>query len=125
MIDLVAEVLSEIAGWSEGCPCHADVPELAGATRHFRTKRMQFRLQHGSCPLRGRRSPELAARQVEVWVGKLLGAASARAAAVFRVAGLPQEQQGIILKDLAQARAHLVFTFQVKLAHWGRLPYLL
>ena len=43
----------------------------------------------------------------------------------LRTAGLQQEQQGIILSDLAQARAHLVFILQVKMAHWGRLPYLL
>ena len=124
-MDLVAEILHDIWVWAECCPCHTKDFGLPGPRGQGRRSRFLARTEQHTCPLKGRRGAELATGQLDKWVHRLLDVASSRFTVALRTAGLQQEQQGIIVSDLAQARAHLVFILQVKMAHWGRLPYLL
>ena len=113
-------VLSKLYGlvrscfsWSEGCPCHsgldwADVPR-------------QTRLQWETCPLRGLRIPEICAGDFFDTFETLQ-----QQSVVDFMQSLPPslaaEQRSQLLHDFEKGRAHLFYTFTLKLAAFSVPP---
>ena len=71
-----------------------------------------------------RRAPELAAGAFMRMLDHLLGLA--QNLLLFEIADISAsaEDQAVVMRDFNHGRRHIWFTFQVKLSHWGLLPWL-
>lgn len=122
MIHQLATTLETVAYWSEGCMCHTT---LNGPRHAYHQRARQFEHDYGvtSCPMRTMQAPSFAAgRHFEV-LDDLLNRANAELVFDRRVAALNNEERSALLTDWSRGRAHLVFSFRVKLSFWRQLPW--
>ena len=119
-------VLFELQNWGESCPCHSV---------DFRTKdgysagRPYFRRRHewigetsvsnSSCPMRGRRAPELAAGRYKAHLEALVHQCAGLL--LTRCQNIPNRD--FIIRDWEGARTALAEVIEMKFAHWNFLPY--
>ena len=114
MLDLIFNVVRDVFAWVESCPCHH---------RFLHHKHLSLRLRQLflSCPLRGRRMPELSAgdflrlieNKFEIAIGEAL---------LLLSPSLTEEQRANLVNDFQLARAHLLFAFSLKTAALHELP---
>ena len=64
MFQHVADIISHMQHWAEGCPCHSLLAEGFAQRQRELAQRLFLDTEDGvmSCPLAGRRAPELACR---------------------------------------------------------------
>lgn len=124
MVDILAESLSGVAEWSEGCMCHPRPARLQGVSRHKRTRANEANIGVPVCPLSTMRAPAMAANEHIQFLDQLMNVANTDLLFDPRVAGLSQVDRGIVLKDFRSARLHLNFSFAVKLRLWRQLPWI-
>ena len=115
-------VIQSVAHWAEACPCHEHVFDRGLA-------HAQYAAGAVSCPLRGKRAPELACgaltdvlRQLaQLRLGALL------AGLIPRLQAFPNSALVIdkIAKDFDKAKLHLLAGLQNKSSCWHTLPWLL
>ena len=80
MVQLIHSAVDELAGWSEGCHCHppwlGQAPTTVSANRFASGMKSEIRKallgKRVSCPMQGRRSPEMAAGYWKTFSDKLL-----------------------------------------------------
>ena len=77
------------------------------------------------CPLCSCHAPELAAGDLQNVVQHAFDTMVVQLRLHACMADLSEAQRASILFDYGRCRAHLVFHLQLKLAHWGQLPWLL
>lgn len=102
---LIHGVINDLGLWGEGCPCH-------GHKDH-------------SCPLRGRRAPELAAGFFWTFLHETFCAASSVFSAIAAGLGEQSQEWEWLSTDYNIACDIAVAELQVKTVHWGQLPWLL
>ena len=118
MIIRLGRVVDHLEHWFEACPCHyRTVPESASLSGNtiFRTRY--------SCPLAGRRAPELAAGALDDVVQQTLQ--TQHAELLMACSSLPSEDRDTVLKDYASAQAKLENYLAIKFAFWKALPHCL
>ena len=115
--DCLFECIREAIGWAESCPCHDHVVE-AGLPQTLQGHQKS----RDQCPMRGRRAYELAtdvfcaqlARSLEIQGYEVLARLSA---------DLDSKQRSALLHDFARGKAHLLWSFTLKLGHWATPPW--
>ena len=128
MLYAVHGCLYELQNWAESCPCHAepftDKDGFAPGRPYF-ARRSEYVGETGvansSCPMRGRRAPELAAGRhkshltdlVHQCLGLLLN----------RTQRLEREQRDFIIRDFELARTALTEVISIKFAYWQYVPH--
>ena len=119
-------VLDGFRGWVESCPCHSQAGGISD-TLERSTKRWQRIMGNEStmwrtCPLAGRRAPEMATGDWKDVIATL-----AQLSVMDVVSGLPrtllQVDREIILSDFRAAQSHLQSVLTVKFSYWGHLPH--
>ena len=124
MVSHIAVTLRRLEVWAEGCPCHYTVErvmslplESATATHDAEPSNLLAKC----CPLRGKRSADLAQGRIFALLEALVQESSAKLA--LRCSVLPPEELNTVMADFALARTHLHFTLTIKLAFWRELPF--
>ena len=104
-LDFVFRLIRRLLTWADGCKCHTMLEEEQRPDLVSRWKR---------CPLRGRRLPELAAGD---FFGMFVELCSTTAAAMLMAlpSDLTRDERGKCFQNFERGRAHLLFTFQLKL----------
>ena len=114
LLQLFAKLILKSFDWAEGCRCHSHVDQT-----HLST---ECKKRWASCPMRGRRAPELAAGG---FLQHFVDLAAATAAELL--ARLPQDisaaQRAVLVHDFERGRAHLFFAFSLRLCHWRSAPW--
>ena len=127
MLRVSAKVLHLALQWAESCSCHFHIlhGDLAnGIDASPLDVPANVRQAAQSCPLRGRRCPELAAGELMTLIASLYDVS--RAAMLKDIPPeLSASQRSNIISDYERARACLLGTFTVKLAHWQQPPYVM
>ena len=124
MLKSVAKVLKEALEWAEGCLCHDELRRQIYSGDFDEGQRGRG-MSHLApvlkdclrCPMRGRRCPELAAGDFDVFIAKLF---EEQASVLLLKVGprLHDAERTSIMVDFEKARQHLTATFTLKLAHW-------
>ena len=114
MCSTIISMLDEITSWTQGCACHG--PEL---------RRQLKPLLHGqgplSCPMRGRRAPEVAEGALSRLIDDLFLFNDSQLALVH-TAGLEEEKRSRLLLDWSAMKVHMRMQFALKLSPWQKLP---
>ena len=123
--------VEELAAWAERCPCHDMLQsKYNGAHVPIVVLRCEFGERaadmhgHVSCPMRGRRAPELAAGQL--W--RFLDAAWQSALSTLAVdcrQSLSAAQWSELFIEFARGKSHCSYILTMKLHNWTVLPWLL
>jgi hypothetical protein len=125
MLDILADALLELCGWSEGCPCHENELRTLGHNRHARARHFRAKYNASGCIFRGMRAAEMAAGALLDKLRILLELANSVLLLAPTVATLSPVDKAIVLRDFAAARRHVTFTLTMKLGYWGQLPHVL
>lgn len=123
---LLDGIPEDIARWSGGCSCHEAL--TAELSPHLVAKVMTLHYGVPSCPLAGKRAPELAASRVTDVVDELVRAREADLLLLRVTPGAPAPTPAdwsIVISDFARGRAYLSTVLQMKLQFWTSLPWLL
>ena len=118
MLDKLCVALRAAIVWSEACPCHA------GLLANRRHDELPNKLVHAvrSCPLRGRRGPEISAGELLEVVQRSANASSVDLAMELP-AGLAAEKRLALLEALDAGHIHATFYIGCKLHYMRELPW--
>ena len=114
----------ELVSWAEACYCHECI--LQGLKQHQKHQVLKehFAAVGGcSCPMAGKRAPELAAGHLETVFNEMCQQALA---GIFLDMPLPLSaaDQTHIISELQRAQNHVKLALFAKLQHWQRMPWL-
>ena len=114
MCSCVTDILNSITSWTQGCACHG------------REVRLQLRpLLRGkgplSCPMRGRRAPEVAEGALHRFIDGLFHFNDSQILLVHS-AGLDEEIKTRLILDWSAMKVHMRMQFDLKLSPWRQLP---
>ena len=110
----ITTMLDEITRWTQGCPCHG----YALRTQLKPVLRGQGPL---SCPMRGRRAPEVAEGALSRLLNDLFHFNDSQLA-LTHAANLAQEERSRIMLDWSAMKVHMRMQFELKLSPWSQLP---
>ncbi len=125
MIDTAGEVLEMFSAISESCPCHRGVLRLRGPSRHQRQRRLMEETGRTVCPMASRMAPEFAGGEHFGLVRRLASMAQSALTLSAAFVALDEAGRGVVARDWASARRHIIFMMQLKLGFWRQLPWLL
>jgi hypothetical protein len=125
MLDILAWFFLECSSFAEDCPCHWVPPSADGFSRRDRKKLFQERTRRRSCPMSGRRAPELAGGMLLSMLFDWLELCATTLLIELSVLGLIEESKAPIMRDFTQARRHIHFSFLLKFSFWQQLPWIL
>ena len=121
MVYSVHKLLTNFESWLESCPCHEHLRHAEPSRK--RKSAAQGRMPHefSACPMRAKRSSELAAGAVDNLLSSLdrlsfqdLGADEVH---------LSEDDRSTLLQDFHYAKVFLRFGLSTKLQFWGRIPW--
>ena len=108
MLSQLLVVLDEFTTYVETCPCGCyDLPSSFTMT--------------GSCPMNGRRAPEMAAGEWRMFLDRSV--ALSTGSLLEGLLGLTEQQRQDIIRDFHNGCAQITFYFVFKLGFWSELPY--
>ena len=114
-------LLQEVSHWAEACPCHQHLLDKRASTLE--------RAVAASCPLRGKRAPEIACGSLQNVVAQLsqMRMGALLAGQVSRLGLLPTSASVLdrIASDFEKAKYHLLAALENKASCWTCLPWLL
>ena len=116
MLLRVARVIDRLEHWMEACPCHFKAPDNSDPLYGNKAFRTRY-----SCPMAGRRAPELAAGCLDELVKNTFR--QQRTELLTACSALTHEQRNKILRDFASGQARLEQFFVLKFAFWKSLPH--
>ena len=112
----VAIVQSAATEYANGCDCHSELlREEVGS---------DLRLLWESCPLRGRRCPQLVAGEFFTVAQRLFDCSAVRLEADLP-RNMAQEQVHELMSDFEAARQYILSSYIMKLSFWGEAPHAL
>ena len=125
MLKRIAKVLKAALEWCEGCRCHDELVRAIRSGDHDDGKRGQqdsplrwiLKAALGCC-CRGRRCPELAAGDFDVFTTMLFDEEASVLVLELGRKNLDDSERTSIMMDFERARQHLMGTFTLKLHHW-------
>ena len=126
MLQCLQAVITDATIWAEGCPCHCveHKPGHSHRAQKLADSVWQAELGSQSCPLAGRRAPELATGMLQTIIAEL----SEKHISLFSIRRnqqLSENQRSKIASDFEAGKRHLEAVLVVKLDHWKRLPWML
>ncbi|CAE7693218.1 unnamed protein product [Symbiodinium sp. CCMP2592] len=118
MLVLLSEVTLHLIAWSEGCPCHWHLLTGGGAASMDASTRCLLE----SCPMRGRRAPELALND---FMQELSALSSHGATSLVQgfPPDLPVEERTKIVQDFELGRSFLTAVLTLKTSHFRSFPW--
>ena len=135
-------VLDDVTAWCEGCPCHTehglgrsegfeirDGP-LGAEQQDLSTGRgyayvlgwVRNKVMHSSCPMRGRRSSELAAGDLQQLLKERISSQSVSLQAWLTESLTPDERTTLI-HDFTEGLNQIAVVLDLKMRFWGQLPW--
>ena len=117
VIDNILAVIRSSIAWAESCRCHWRVLQWDGLAP-------KLRAQFESCPMRGRRCPEIAAGDLFDVLASMFDV-SATAILLELPATLSQAQRAKLLRDFELGRSHFSFSATLKLSAMMEPPRLI
>lgn len=130
MVQSLTRIIESLGQWAESCPCHQDI-ELQplksfrrqnAFRREVRTLQGLFRQQAQTCPMRGKRLPELVVDGVDVVLEDLCSLAFTDLLQRHRPL-LTEHQWEIVVRDFEEGKSHAQLEFKLKFDWCGRVPY--
>ena len=114
MCSTITSMLDDITSWTQGCACHG---------RQLMAQLKPLLHGHGplSCPMRGRRAPEVAEGALSRFIDNLFLFNDSQLALVH-TAGLEEEERSRLMLDWSAMKVHMRMQFELKLSPWQRLP---
>ena len=124
MVYGVHKLMANFEFWLESCPCHQQLgdEEEPSKKRRHRKRKSSAMMSLKQCPMKGKRSSEMAAGAVDTVVDSLCNL-SFQTYVQSDDAALPEEDRAIILRDFEFARSFLDFGIKAKLAFWKTVPW--
>ena len=110
----IIDILDRITSWTQGCACH-------GSEVRAQLKPLLRGLGPLSCPMRGRRAPEIAEGALHRFIDGLFQFNDSQVMLVH-VAGLQQDLKTRLMLDWSAMKVHLRMQFDLKLSSWKQLP---
>jgi len=117
-------VLKDMTSWADSCTCHEHLRLKRGASAASKLLRRELGQWISSCPMRGKRLPEMVAGKFM----KVLQKMSRRRFVEWQASSRPKlsvEQWNKCLHDYEQGRSFIVAAVKVKLAFVDTLPWIL
>ena len=126
MLLSLQDCIEGLQSWSEACPCHG-FP--VGQSRFLRGKDFSKALggkpcAFASCPMRGKRAPELACGALHA-LFKELAEETKKSWMTWRCDGLTAEETQLLLSDFSIGQERISTFLQLKLMFWRQLPWAL
>ena len=123
MVHGLHSIISNFENWLEGCSCHEHLFQNLSSKRQ-RSKRGKLfgGARFADCPMRGKRSSELAAGRVEETISDL----TRTALNVFSKQiddRISEDDRSILLMDFEFAKTHLHFVLVAKFDFWQKIPW--
>jgi hypothetical protein len=125
MLDIIAWFFLECSSFAEDCPCHWVAPSADEFSRRDRKKLFREKTVLKSCPMSGRRAPELAGGMLLSMLFDWLELCATTLLIELSLLGLNEESKAPIMRDFTQARRHIHFSFLLKFSFWQQLPWIL
>ena len=126
MLRRICSVLRKAIRWSEACPCHESLLYGEGYQNEDSDddEEIPAHIKEGAntCPLRGRRAPELATGDLLEFVNKIHTQVAVNVL-MDMPATLDDEERKIIMQDYSRAKIHITSVLSLKMAHWRESPY--
>ena len=116
-MEILALCIAEANEWCAACPCHGPWIKSCNDPAVLRAWR--------TCPMRGRRAPELAAGDFLEFFRSSVQRASGKLAFALASSPLSKSVQGIIVAEFELSTGRLLFTFTMKYAPLREPPGLL
>ena len=120
--------LYEFQNYMEGCPCHEntfrDKNGFSPGRPYFQRRQAfigETGLKNSTCPMRGRRAPDLAAGRHRAYLSDLV--AQCLSMLLVRCERLSQQDRDLIVRDWELAWTAISEVIEVKYAHWEFLPH--
>lgn len=122
MFQHVANIISHMQHWAEGCPCHSLLAEGFVQRQRELAQRLFLDKEDGlmSCPLAGRRAPELACGVFSKFVD--MAWHQGVCGIMPMLGGISPEERQKVLADFEGAQQHLMFSIESELACWRQTP---
>ena len=122
MFQHVANIISHMQHWAEGCPCHSLLAEGFVQRQRELAQRLFLDKEDGvmSCPLAGRRAPELACGVFSKFVD--MAWHQGVCGIMPMLGGISPEERQKVLTDFEGAQQHLMFSIESELACWRQTP---
>eukprot|EP00969_Alexandrium_andersonii_P184542 8152808-Alexandrium_andersonii.AAC.1 len=124
MLSGIAHALKRLIQWVDGCSCHWHLEHefREQARRSPQDDCAEARALWKTCPLRGRRLPEVASGDFFEDMAAIFCRTGAHLLAKLP-ADLGEQARAQIISDFERGRSHLGFTLSAKLAHWQSPPW--
>jgi hypothetical protein len=123
MAEVLILMLSHIEAWFMSCPCHHKSPNKTWSGRSMDFKK-RLDIAFTSCPLGGRRLPQLAAGDFELFIQALTNMATIELTLGW-TADLTAEERTMVTEDFEAGRKHMAFALAVFTAPYKQLPRML
>ena len=125
MVHSIHDVLGRFQAWLEACPCHHHLfPCISDFVRRKKRKKLFSKFAHSDCPMRGKRSAELASGQVDAVLSELFNIRLSVEEDSLRNS-LSEEDSRKLDEEFNRAKAYLHFGLVQKFEFWQKLPWLL
>ena len=118
MLVVLSEMTLHLIAWTESCPCHWHLLTGGGSNSMDASTRNLLE----SCPMRGRRAPELALNDFMQELSALSSHGATSLVQSFSL-DLPAEDRTKIVQDFEMGRSFLTAVLTLKTAHFRSLPW--
>ena len=123
MVLIWQSMLEGLAGWTESCPCHGNMLGAAGSeAARQKILDQAYERKHSSCPMKGKRFPELVAGELQS-VFQTLAQASLQSLVLECQVWVVPERWCEIMADFEKAKNHMEAALSVKFDWLQRLPW--
>ena len=127
MLLCLERVPQKLAAWAEGCECHQ--PFVEHLSEYMQRKLVKSHYGAGlcTCPMRGKRAPELANGKEFSLLQVLWRECLAEFMAMPSYASSPllEESMGDLVSDFERGRSPIEAILRLKLDFWQRLPWVM
>ena len=124
MVMALFNIVQNLSSWFEDCQCHEELLQQH-ASKHRRSSRKEMFMcgPYASCPMKGKRAPELASGALNRVFDELVSMRKASLLRSMAEQHLDQEGHALVLHDFDAGRNYIQLGLQVKLDFWNKLPW--
>ncbi|CAE7037690.1 unnamed protein product [Symbiodinium sp. CCMP2456] len=125
MILSVLNIVDGLTAWFEGCACHEVFSDPHSKKKLSRLAEQEFRAcgTQRTCPMKGKRAPELAAGCLDEVFLDLLNISRDSVLKCMRMHQLSSEEESVLWQDFESSRSFLQMGLQIKFDFWGKVPW--
>ena len=122
MVMALFNVVENLSSWFEGCACHEQHVKVRNRRAHSRKEGAQLGLQV-SCPMMGKRAPQLASGCLQDTFEELSSLHKASLLKRMSSRSLSPQEEALVMQDFEAGRNYISLGLQVKFDFWGKLPW--